>query len=108
MRVRNNAFALLALWSLLALSTRSRAQSRTVEINGVITDSQNAIVPGATVAIANEATGVVQSTTTNDAGLYHVQNLIPGSYRVEVSKPGFKTFAQTGFVMDVGRVVRLD
>src|SRR5207248_2688733 len=48
------------------------------------------------------------STTTNEAGLFRVQNLISGRYRIDVSHPGFKSFISTGFVLEVGQIARLD
>src|SRR5262245_5040100 len=85
----------LGLVTLLFFSSITvRGQSRQVEITGVIADSQHALLPGAAVAVTNEATGVKVSTSSNESGLYRVQNLIPGPYRVEISATGFKTFVR--------------
>jgi hypothetical protein len=90
------------------LVEKAYAQSMVGELTGMVTDAQQAVVPGASVHVKNEASGVGMSTTTNEAGLYRVQNLISGRYRIQVSHPGFKSFISTGFVLGVGQIARLD
>ena len=80
--------ALIALVCLTA--TLALAQVTTGSIQGVVTDPNKAVVPGATVKITNVDTGTTREATTNDEGFYRVTNLQPGEhYRVEVSKAGF-------------------
>src|SRR5688572_23491033 len=81
---------LLAMF-LFGAQPGAHGQSRMSELTGVVTDSQNAVVPKARVVVTNDGTGVQLATESNEAGLYRVQNLIPGSYRIEISSPGFKT-----------------
>jgi len=59
-------------------------------IQGTVTDASGAAVPGATVVITNEETGVAQETVSGDGGFYRVSGLSPGRYRVAVSLTGFK------------------
>jgi len=61
-------------------------------IAGVVKDSTGATVPGATVTIVNQDTGVTSRTlTTTDDGTF-TANLLPvGNYTVTVSMPGFQT-----------------
>jgi hypothetical protein len=47
-------------------------------------------------------------TVTNDAGLYRVVNLLPGSYSVEVTSPGFQGFRRAGLVLQVSDIGRVD
>ena len=61
----------LALGSLLLVSPPiANAQVTTADLVGTIKDSSGAVVPGVTVALTNEATGVSRSTTTGGAGTY--------------------------------------
>ena len=61
--------ALLAAVAALAVLDRSTALAQFASaIEGTVSDSSGALVPGATVAITNEETGVSQSTTTSSAG----------------------------------------
>ena len=59
-------------------------------IQGSVTDPSGAAVPGATVVIRNEETGIAQETVSGDGGFYRVSGLPPGRYRVAVSLAGFK------------------
>ncbi len=59
-------------------------------MNGTVTDSSGAVVPGATVTVTNDATGVVTKTATTTAGTYSVTDLIPGTYTVRVEVTGFQ------------------
>jgi hypothetical protein len=72
-------------------------------ISGTAVDPQGAVVPGAQVKATNTETGVVQTTTTDNSGLFHF-NLIPvGNYKIEISAQGFKTAVQGGILVAAGR-----
>lgn len=60
-------------------------------ISGFVTDPSGASVAGVTVKVTNINTGVSYSAGTTTDGYYTVRFLIPGTYRVEVAQPGFKT-----------------
>src|SRR6266581_1750996 len=79
---------LLVLGSLL-FSVVAQAQYRG-SIQGVVTDSQGALVPGAKVTLTDKATGRTQETTSNDSGLYTFGALAPTRYSLSVEKAGFK------------------
>jgi hypothetical protein len=66
------------------------AQTIFGRISGTVTDSSDAVVPGATVTVTNSATNLVRTTTTDEGGFYTVTNLPVGSYTVSVEKAGFK------------------
>ena len=72
-------------------------------ISGSVLDPQGAVVSGAQVKAKNVETGVVFTSTTDNAGLYRL-NLLPiGTYNVEVSAQGFKTATSNGVVVGAGR-----
>src|SRR5579864_8333149 len=81
----------LALLSFPTASQRGFAQSSNGQITGLVTDSTGAAVEGAKVSALNNATSVTYNGTTNSAGVYVLPQLIPGSYRVSMSKEGFAT-----------------
>jgi len=77
---------LVALGLGLCLSTPLMAQrSDRGTIGGVVTDPQGGALPGATVSIRNDATGVETVLTTNSAGAYTSGPLVLGPYTVTVS-----------------------
>jgi hypothetical protein len=62
----------------------------TGSLQGQITDPSGAIVPRASVLVRSLATGIEKSAATNNAGIYHVPALVPGSYSVTTSVNGFR------------------
>ena len=92
---------------LLGLSPQANAQN-TASLSGIVTDATGAVVPGAAVTIAHEETGTATEVSTNEVGAYIAAALDVGSYTVEVSTPGFKSFRQAGVVLNVRDRVRID
>jgi hypothetical protein len=88
---------------LLLLVTPAAAQSlSTAQINGTVRDQSGAALPGATVTVTQTDTGLVRSVVTDETGSYVLQNLPVGPYRFEAALQGFRTYAQTGIVLEVG------
>src|SRR5580765_2390643 len=67
----------------------ARAQS-TATLQGLITDTQSAVMPGVTVTIRNVATGTERTTVSDNAGQYVAASLPPGHYAVVAHLEGFK------------------
>jgi hypothetical protein len=85
----------------LMLALPILAQSPNGVINGLVVDPSNKVIGGASVLVMNDATGVKYSGKTNDDGIYVVPNLPPGSYRLQVSKVGFKTLIKPDIVLNI-------
>lgn len=77
-------------------------------IQGIVRDTSNAPVPGATVTATNIATGIETVRQTTAAGVYALTPLSPGEYRVTVSLSGFDRFVREGLVVDALSVVGLN
>jgi len=77
------------------------AQSPNGAINGLVLDSSNRAISAAEILVINDVTGVKYSGKTNDEGIYIVTNLPPGSYRLQVSKAGFKTLIKPDIILNV-------
>jgi hypothetical protein len=71
------------------------AQSGAGSIQGTITDSTGAVVPGAAVHVVNQATSVAADTRSNGVGFYQVPGLFTGTYTVTFTAAGMKTNIQT-------------
>jgi hypothetical protein len=87
---------------LLLATTAAWAQLATAELNGRVTDTSGAVLPGATVTVTQTATGVERTVVTDETGSYVISNLPTGPYRLEVSLQGFRSYVQTGLVLQVG------
>ncbi len=92
--------ALLGFLFLSMTSTVVWAQS-TAQVSGTVKDQSGAVLPGVEVTATQTATGLARNVVTNETGSYILPNLPIGPYRLEAALPGFRTFVQTGIVLQV-------
>jgi hypothetical protein len=94
------AFAAL----LVTLSVPTAAQTPTFSVEGVVTDAQQAVLPGATVTVRNVATGLVRDAVTDGGGRYVFTSLpVEGRYEIAVELTGFSTQVRTNLVFNAGQ-----
>ena len=91
----------LGALTLLLTSTASWAQLSTAQLSGRVADESGAVLPGVTVTVVQVDTGLTRSVTTDANGTYVLPNLPTGPYRLEAALQGFRTYAQTGIVLQV-------
>lgn len=86
----------------------AHAQYR-ASIQGTVTDSQGAVVQGATVTLKNLQTNQTQISTTNDAGIYNFTALPPSQYSLSVEKAGFqkKVLDNLGIIAEQANAVNI-
>ncbi len=112
MGVTMRSYLVVGLWVLLGaicLTTPLSAQrSDRGIITGIVTDQTGSSVPGATVKVRDEGTGVVTSLVTNDAGAYNTPPLVLGNYSVTVDHAGFKTAVASGIQLLGAETIRRD
>lgn len=77
-------------------------------IQGLVTDTSKAVVPGVSVTLTNVATGVNTTTATNESGLYSAPFLTPGRYNVSAAKSGFQSARLDGIQLEIGQTARAD
>jgi hypothetical protein len=98
--VRGNLATLVVL--LLIISGNSvMAQSPNGSISGIVLDPDAKSIPGAEVIILNDLNGAKYVASTNNEGIYAVPNLPPGTYRMQVSKQGFKSIIRPDIILNV-------
>ena len=78
---------LVAVW--LCLTATAVAQFRT-SIQGVVTDSTGAVIPGATLTLKNLSTNETQTRTSSDDGVYNFNALPADHFQLTVEKTGFQ------------------
>ena len=84
---RSWSFALVLL--LVGFASNGFSQSANTSLRGVVKDPSGAVVPGATVDIADSATGFKASATSNGAGEYRFPQIPPAKYTISVTASGF-------------------
>jgi hypothetical protein len=77
-------------------------------IVGNIKDASGAVIPGAVVIATNKRTNQNFEVTSNDAGLYTLTNIQPGTYTVKVSLQGFKEYVEENVLVTVNNIIRVD
>lgn len=107
--LRGPLFRLLFLAAtLVLLPCRSQAQTAgTGAIAGTITDPTGALVSGATIKAIDQTTGEARTAGSSAAGAFLVPLLRPGTYRVEVSKGGFKMWVGEAVPVQITETVAL-
>src|SRR6185436_772526 len=93
---------------LLVSLTCVHAQSINASLTGRVTDPQKALIVDAKVVAICDGTNARYETTTNGSGEYHLANLSPSAYRVEIERPGFKKLVKPDVILHVQDALRID
>jgi hypothetical protein len=99
--MKRSLTTLVGALTLLLSTTSASAQLSTAQLSGRITDESGAVLPGVTVTATQTDTGLTRTVTTDSSGTYVLPNLPTGPYRLEATLQGFRTYAQTGMVLQV-------
>ena len=77
-------------------------------VTGVVRDASGAVVPNATVSVANQSKGLKRTLTTNDSGLFAAPALVPADgYSILVTANGFSNYEAKGLTLNVGQQLDL-
>src|SRR5689334_13883258 len=102
MRLRLTVSVLVALLAVVALGTAT-AQERFGSLAGVVTDTSQAPVPGATITATNKQTNATRSVVSAADGSYRIPDLDPGRYTVTVELQGFQKVQAEDVLVLLGR-----
>src|SRR4051812_42100030 len=86
----------------VALLCTSMFAQTTAGISGSVKDPSGAVLPGVEVTATQTATGAKRSAVSDETGSYVLTNLPIGPYMLEGTLPGFRTYVQSGIVLQVG------
>jgi hypothetical protein len=84
------------------------AQEANARISGLITDPQKAVITGVNVVAVNVDTNVKFPAKTNGSGIYVLEGLPIGDYRVEVEHTGFKSIVEPGITLHTQDALELN
>ena len=93
---------------LAVLTSGLMAQEFRASISGTVSDPTGLAAPRVRVLATNISTNVASETTSNEAGLYLIGFLHPGTYTVTVEHPGFKKFIRENVVLGVSQRLSMD
>ncbi len=100
--------ALLVAAVIVTTATPAYTQNLYGTLIGNVTDAQGANVPGVTVTIKDENTGLELSGVTDAEGTYTIRNITGGTYTLKAVLQGFREFVQTGIPITAGGIVRIN
>ena len=82
---------LVTILAMAALPFAADAQVLYGSLTGNVADVSGAAVPNASVEATNVATGIAKKTRTDDRGVFLIQDIQAGTYKVTISAPAFAT-----------------
>jgi hypothetical protein len=98
------------LWGLLLVLVPRDGAAQVLygSVVGDVVDSTGAALPGASIVISNNGTGLTRETVTDGAGHFNIPSVPAGVYTLKASQSGFKTFEQTEVTVTINSVTRQD
>ncbi len=86
----------------LLAAAPAAAQGTTSRVVGMVADSSGGRIPGASVTLTNDNTGVSFASVTGESGTYAFDAVQVGTYTLAVELPGFKKFVSSGNSVNIG------
>ena len=100
LRFHARNLALFLVFAAIVIGQTSRGT-----VTGLVTDSQKAAIPDASVDLTSSSTNVTRSTQTNESGLYRFDAVDPGKYTLQVKTTGFRTYVARQFDVGAAQVI---
>jgi len=107
MRIKVVVCATLAVAALLGVAGPATSQSFQGGMRGAVKDAQG-VIPGVTITVTNDATGVSRDTISNESGEFSFPALDPSTYSIRAGVQGFKTFERRGIRVGAQQFITLD
>ncbi len=105
---RIHQVVLAVIVAALFVPSRASAQFDAATVLGTVKDSSGAIVPGATVTLKNDSTGITASAISDEAGNYQFLNVRIGVYTLRAELQGFSTAEAANVSVTVNARQRVD
>jgi hypothetical protein len=90
------------------LGTPANAQATNAQMSGRVVDATGAVIPNTTIDVQNIGTGLTRTVSSSPTGEYVIPSLPVGTYKLKASVTGFKTYSQSGIVLENGQNARVD
>lgn len=103
--MRGSKYVLLVLAAALLLPSVAAAQGT---LTGTVRDASGAVLPGVTVEANSPAIqGAVRTVVTDNAGIYRIIELPPGTYSLSFSLAGFSNVKRDGLILSGSAVLTI-
>jgi hypothetical protein len=97
-----------AMYLCVVSATLAFGQSSSATVSGTVSDATGAVMPGVSLTATNNATGVVTTVISNEAGAYTFVSLLPGVYTLSAELPSFQKQTYTTVQLGNAQQVRLN
>jgi hypothetical protein len=84
------------------------AQALYGSVTGTVTDDSGGAIPGVSITLTSDTTGLALDAVSDEQGAYTVRNVLPGTYTLRAALQGFKTFTQTAIPVTGGSILRVN
>jgi hypothetical protein len=98
----------LLLFGFLVVSNLAFAQQGTADLRGRVSDQQNAVLPGVTIVVRHQESGLFRETVTGADGTFLMSGMTPGMYEVSAELASFKKYTQRDVRLEVGRTTPVE
>ena len=98
----------MAIGLLLAVVCPAAAQQGQSSLQGRVMDGSGAALPGVTITVTHEGSGVFRNLVSNSDGSYFATGLVPGPYRIEAELAGFRKYERQGLLLQIGTTASID
>jgi hypothetical protein len=92
----------------LLLASPLLAQQGTAELRGKVMDQQGAVLPGVTVIVRHQESGLFREAVSGTDGTFLMSGMTPGVYEVSAELTGFKRYTQRDVRLEVGRTTPVE
>ena len=92
----------------LLMAASAAAQQGTTEVRGRVLDPQGNVLPGATITVRNQDTGMFRELASTEDGTFFASGLVPGRYEISAELQGFKKASRRDVQLELGKTASLD
>jgi Carboxypeptidase regulatory-like domain/TonB dependent receptor-like, beta-barrel len=96
------------LGGLLMCAASAFAQQGSSEVRGRVVDSQGGALPGVSITVRNQDTGMFRETVSNADGTYFVSGIVPGRYEINAELQAFRKYSRKDVRLEVGKTTTMD
>ena len=108
--VHHLAIGVAVLFTVWFCAANAAAQASRVgaTVEGTVTDSSGAAIPGSKITVRNELTSQSRTEATDQQGFFRALQLAVGTYEMQAEQTGFALYRRTGVVLNLGQTLHLD
>ncbi|HET9703537.1 MAG TPA: carboxypeptidase-like regulatory domain-containing protein, partial [Vicinamibacterales bacterium] len=100
--------AFVVVIALMLSVSNALAQQGQSSVQGRVLDVSGASLPGVTILVTHEGSGVFRNVVSGADGTYFITGLVPGPYRIEAELTGFRKYERRGLVLQIGTTASID